>query len=70
MVGGLKVLTVMQGREREFEVLFTELRNEMRPAGLFTIEAATGSAAVTPGQHQSLQRLIAALEFSWDIRYP
>jgi quinol monooxygenase YgiN len=30
MVGGLKVLTVMQGREREFEVLFAELRNEMR----------------------------------------
>ena len=30
MVGGLKVLTVMQGREHEFEVLFAELRNEMR----------------------------------------
>jgi quinol monooxygenase YgiN len=30
MVGGLKVLTVMSGREREFEALFAELRNEMR----------------------------------------
>jgi hypothetical protein len=39
----------MQGREREFEVLFTELRNEMRLADRFTIETATGSAAVTPG---------------------
>jgi quinol monooxygenase YgiN len=30
MVGGLKVLTVIPGREREFEELFAELRNEMR----------------------------------------
>ena len=30
MVGGLKVLTVVQGREQEFETLFAELRNEMR----------------------------------------
>ena len=29
MVGGLKVLTVKSGREREFEALFAELRNEM-----------------------------------------
>ena len=29
MVGGLKVLTVKSGREREFEALFVELRNEM-----------------------------------------
>jgi quinol monooxygenase YgiN len=30
MVGGLKILTVMPGHEREFETLFTELRNRMR----------------------------------------
>jgi quinol monooxygenase YgiN len=30
MVGGLKVLVVMSGREREFEQLLAELRNEMR----------------------------------------
>jgi len=30
MVGGLKVLTVKSGQEREFEGLFAELRNEMR----------------------------------------
>lgn len=30
MVGGLKVLTVMPGHEREFEVLFAELHNDMR----------------------------------------
>ena len=29
MVGGLNVLTVMSEREREFEELFTGLRNEM-----------------------------------------
>ena len=29
MVGGLKVLTVKSGREREFEALFAEVRNEM-----------------------------------------
>ena len=29
MVGGLKVLMVTSGREREFEGLFEELRNEM-----------------------------------------
>jgi quinol monooxygenase YgiN len=30
MVGGLKVLTVVPGHEREFEALFAELRTEMR----------------------------------------
>ena len=30
MVGGLKLLTVLPGREQAFEVLFAELRNEMR----------------------------------------
>jgi quinol monooxygenase YgiN len=30
MVGGLKVLTIKPGMEKEFETLFTELRNEMR----------------------------------------
>jgi quinol monooxygenase YgiN len=30
MVGGLKVLTVTPGHEREFEELFAELRKEMR----------------------------------------
>lgn len=29
MVGGLKILTVISGREREFEALFAELRNDM-----------------------------------------
>lgn len=29
MVGGLKALTVKSEREREFEVLFAELRNDM-----------------------------------------
>ena len=29
MVGGQKILTVKAGREREFEALFAELRNEM-----------------------------------------
>lgn len=29
MVAGLKILTVKSGREREFEALFAELRNEM-----------------------------------------
>jgi quinol monooxygenase YgiN len=30
MIGGLKVLTVIEGHEREFEVLFAELRIEIR----------------------------------------
>jgi quinol monooxygenase YgiN len=30
MVGGLKVLTIKPGMAKEFESLFTELRNEMR----------------------------------------
>jgi len=30
MVGELKMLTVMSGREREFEELFADLRNEIR----------------------------------------
>jgi heme-degrading monooxygenase HmoA len=29
MVGGLKILTVTSGREREFEALFAELRSDM-----------------------------------------
>ena len=29
MVGGQKILTVKSGREREFEALFAELRNDM-----------------------------------------
>jgi quinol monooxygenase YgiN len=29
MVGGLKILTVKSGLEREFEALFAELRNDM-----------------------------------------